>query len=436
VLTPAGLIDPLLDYFVFSSDTRSVSWMNQVAYAVRLFLGYLLANTHEHNSIDLFENFAHALSKGTFDLRSRLDPSDLCWVPRSAEQRRKIIIQLSEFFEWLGKRRPAAAEVNPRYALGTFDRKIAETAYQYRRNNAFLGHTWEPHLTPEETGYYVRPPRMPAVALSESPRFPDNRFEEFIDKGFRVGDRPDYRGRLITLLLHGAGFRESEPHHLFISDVFENPVCPGQAGVVIHHPSLSTAPSDWKDKRGLTRNGTRLDYLAQEYGLPPRSKMLGHRRAGWKGGLHDSAFYKVAYWFEPKWGEMFWEYWDLYTQQVACVPNRDHPFAFINLYREPVGGMYTRKQYNEAHARACERIGLTVSKALGSTPHGHRHAYAQRLRLAGFSPKLIQRYMHHISIHSQGVYTGVYTREMMAELALGQQRLHDKYHGTKSDSER
>ena len=103
--------------------------------------------------------------------------------------------------------------------------------------------------------------------------------------------------------------------------------------------------------------------------------------------MHDQAYYKQAYWFVPEYGEWFLQLWHRYLEQVARI-DRNHPFAFINLIRQPVGAMYTLTQYNKAHAAACERIGLTVGKALGTTPHGHRHAYGLRLRTAGVEKRI------------------------------------------------
>ena len=148
--------------------------------------------------------------------------------------------------------------------------------------------------------------------------------------------------------------------------------------------------------------------------------------AGWKGGTHDGPYYKQAYWFLPEYGEWFLQLWRRYLEQVARV-ERDHPYAFINLSREPVGAVYTLTQYNKAHAAACERIGLTVGKALGTTPHGHRHAYGRRLRNAGIDKPLIRRFMHHASEESQQVYTQATTREAIAALEAAAQRLRAQH---------
>lgn len=431
LLTPAGVLEPLLDYCLYRSHDRSLAWMSKVTRSVRMFLEYLESNPSERDTYQLFQNFAQRLYTGTFDRSTGLDPSGLCWTPRSPQDASHIITHLTDFFDWLGEMRPEAGKVNPRYAGGAFDRQTDEAAYQFRRNKAFLGHTWAANSSPAETGHRVRGRRLPKVEKGEPPAFPEERFEELLAKGFRVAERQDYRGMLITLLLHGAGFRESEPFHLYISDVFPDPANPRQAKVLIHHPSYSAAPVDWRDERGKPRKGNRAVYLTQQFGLVPRTEVMDRRHAGWKGGMHDAAYRKQAYWFLPEYGEWFLQLWHRYLEQVARV-ERDHPFAFINLNREPLGAMYTLTQYNKAHAAACERIGLSVGKALGTTPHGHRHAYGRRLRSAGVDKPDIRRFMHHASEESQEVYTQATTREALAALEAAAQRLRDRQAGTPS----
>ncbi|MCO7594679.1 MULTISPECIES: gamma-mobile-trio recombinase GmtY [Pseudomonas] len=422
LLTPKGVLETLLDYCLSRSHDRSLAWMRKVTRSVRMFLEYLQTNPVEHDTYLLFQNFAQRLYTGTFDRETRLDPSGLCWPPRSPQDASHIITHLTDFFDWLGKTRPEAAKLNPRYAGSAFDRQTDEAAYVYRRSQAFLGHTWAENASPAETSHRVRGRRLPKIEKGEPPAFPDERFEELLVKGFCTAGRYDYRGMLITLLLHGAGFRESEPFHLYVSDVFPDPANSRQAKVLIHHPTDGAAPTDWHDKRGRPRKGNRAEYLAHQFGLAPRTDLMDRRHAGWKGGIHDAAYYKQAYWFVPEYGEWYLQLWLRYLEQVARI-ERDHPFAFINLSREPVGAMYTITQYNKAHAAACERIGLTVSKALGTTPHGHRHAYGRRLRSAGVDKEFIRRCMHHASLESQEVYTQASIGEAMAALEVAAQRL-------------
>lgn len=426
LLTPAGVLGPLLDYCLHRSHDRSLAWMSKVARSVRMFLEYLQTNPAERDTYRLFQNFAQRLYTGTFDRETGLDPSGLCWTPRSPQDASHIVTHLTDFFDWLGEMRPEAAHVNPRYAGDAFDRQTDEVAYQHRRSRAFLGHTWAVNATHAESGHRVRGRRPPRVEKGEPPAFPEERFEELLVKGFCAAGRYDYRGMLVTLLLHGAGFRESEPFHLYIADVFPDPINPCQAKVLIHHPIYGAAPADWCDERGRPRKANRAEYLAHRFGLAPRTEMMNSRHVGWKGGTHDGPYYKQAYWFMPEYGEWFLSIWRCYLEQVARV-ERNHPFAFINLSREPIGAMYALAQYNKAHAAACERIGLTVSKELGTTPHGHRHSYGRRLRRASVDKALIRRFMHHASLESQEVYTQLSSREALAALDAAAQRLRDKH---------
>lgn len=433
LLTSVGVLEPLLDYFLLHSHDRSLSWKRDVCRSVRLFLEYLQTNPAERDTYHLFQNFAQRLYTGTFDRDTGLDPSGLCWAPRPPDVASHIITYLSDFFDWLAEMRPEAAKLNPRYAGGAFDRHIDEAAYQYRRSKAFLGHTWATNSSSSETGHHVRSQRLPKTEEGEPPSFPEERFEELLVKGFHTAGRQDYRGMLITLLLHGAGFRESEPFHLFVQDVIPDPVNSQQALVRIHHPSHGAAPTDWRDDRSQAHKGNRAKYLALLFGLAPRTKLMDSRHAGWKGGMHDGPYYKQAHWFLPEYGEWFLQLWRSYLQQVARI-DRDHPFAFINLCREPIGGMYCLGQYNKAHAAACERIGLTVGKALGTTPHGHRHAYGRRLKNGAIDKALIRRFMHHASMESQEVYTQANTREMRAALEAATQKLRTTHAWTPSTS--
>lgn len=425
LLTPVGVLEPLLDYCLYRSHDRSLAWMSKVARSVRMFLEYLQSNPDERDTYRLFQNFAQRLYTGTSDRATGLDPSGLCWAPRSPQDASHIVTHLTNFFDWLGEIRPEAAHVNPRYMGGAFDRQTDEAAYQFRRSKAFLGHNWAANASPSAIGHRIRGQRLPKVEKGDPPAFPENRFEELLTKGFNAAGRQDYRGMLITLLLHGAGFRESEPFHLYISDVFPDPANPRQAKVLIHHPSHGGAPADWRDETGKLRKGNRADYLTQQFGFVPRTELMDRRHAGWKGGMHDAPYYKQAYWFLPEYGEWFLQLWHRYLNQVVRI-ERDHPFAFINLRREPMGAMYTLTQYNKAHAAACERIGLTVGKALGTTPHGHRHAYGRRLKSAGVDKPLIRRFMHHASEESQQVYTQATNREAIAALETAAQRLRGR----------
>lgn len=418
ILTPAGPLQPLVDYCVSRHD-RSLSWMRKLVSAVGLFLDYLEANPDEPEHWRLFRNFAQRLYTGSFDLETGLDPSGLCWQPLPRSTAGYIVVQISEFFEWLGEVSPSAAKLNPRYQGGVYDQRIDQAAYLYRRNKAFLGHTWEMNPKKEEGGRLTRTKRSPKVSKRQPPEFPADRFQELLLKGFMVGGKHDYRGMLITLLMHGAGFRVSEPFHLYVADVAPNPLDPTSALVHIHHPSLGTAPDNWRNPKG--KESTRQVYLAAKWAMQPRTESVSNG-VGWKNPLLDGKHYMRASWFDPVYGKWFLQLWERYMRQVAAI-DRNHPFAFVNLHRDPVGGMYTLDSFKKAHKAAVLRIGLPYGKLYGTTEHGHRHSYAQRLRRGGVEALMIQKFMHHCSIESQETYTRPTLTEGTDALAAAAQRM-------------
>lgn len=427
LITPAGIVEPLLDYFLARVHDRSIQWMLGVARAVRLFLEYLSTNPAERDNYRLFLNFGQRLYTGTYERHTGLDPSGLGWSPMTQGRAQKTVTALNDFFEHLSLTRPAAALFNPKYGGSAYDRMVDEAAYQYRRDKAFLGHTWATSLDAQggSPGRLFRSVRRVSTEASEPLAFPEGHFERLITEGFRVGDRYDYRNILITILLHCGGFRESEPFHLYVSDVMPDPLNKKSALVLIHHPSEGSAPGDWYDEQGRKRKGNRRAYLHERWGLKPRNEVLGYYHAGWKGGSHEQdlgSVYFRTYWFEPWWGEFFLAVWYKYLGEISLFERR-HPFALVNTERQPQGQMYALSQFNKAHARAVRRIGLEVSKEAGTTPHGHRHAYGQRLKKAGVTPELLRRFMHHSSVSSQEAYTMPSLATALTELNAAAQRL-------------
>ncbi|NVL45543.1 site-specific integrase, partial [Pseudomonas syringae pv. actinidiae] len=193
LLTPTGVLESLLDYYLYRSHDRSLAWMAKVARSVGMFLEYLQTNPAERDTYQLFQNFAQRLYTGTFDRETGLDPSGLCWARRSPQDASHIMTHLTDFFDWLSEMYREAPKLNPQYAGGAFDRQAVEAAYQYRRSKAFLGHSWAANASPTETGHRVRSRRLPKVERGEPPAFPEERFEELLMKGFRSAGRFDYR---------------------------------------------------------------------------------------------------------------------------------------------------------------------------------------------------------------------------------------------------
>ncbi len=420
LLTPGGLLTPLLDYFVEKVWSRSPSWMDKVLRSTQLFCYYINANPLQRDTRALFAGFASALLAGTFDIETGDDPSDLCWTPRSGTDRDGVITDLTLFFDWMGQTNPVAAEINPLVPADAYEQRWNSAARTYRRERALLGHLWS-NPGGDKLKRQHGKAREPRPSGSDPAAFPEDRFVDLVTDGFRVGKRVDHRSICITLLMHGAGFRVSEPFHLYVHDVVSDPVNAKAALVTIHHPSAGYAPGGWRDPSAGCR-GLRRAYLATQYGLKPRDELGDSRHAGWKGGHYDADNYKMAHWFAPWYGELFLYHWYRYMEQLVHV-KRDHPFLFVNMTRGEAGSILKLDNFNKLHAAACRRIGLQPLKDLGTTPHGHRHAYGQRARAAGLETKIIQIMLHHTSEVSQKVYTDPGAAEVTRTLAEAHERL-------------
>lgn len=422
LLTPHGAVRSLIDYCL--SRRRSLSWQTKLLRANKLFLEYLEVNAIAgEEEWRLFRNFGNALRHGTIDPATHEDPSGLYWQGIDVLDANFMLSQLSDFFDWMGHdESPRATKFNPYYTGNAYDHRIDQLAYKYRRSKAFLGHAWSPQPRDDKTRL-IRGERLPKVYPKRPPMFPEDRFEELLFKGFTVAGKPDYRGMLITLLLFGGGLRVSEPFHAYMADVQPHWNDPSVAFVAVHHPSLGYAPNHWRNHRG--QRGSRQEYLASEFGLRPRHELLTKLKAGWKHPALDDHWYMQVHWFPETYGQWFMRIWLRYMEQVALIP-RNHPFAWINVSAEPVGGIYTISHYLKALQRAVERIGLVFGKDYGTTAHGLRHAYAQRARHGGINPIIIQRIMHHCSPESQKVYTQPELHESMTAIRNATNVLREK----------
>jgi hypothetical protein len=434
LMTPAGHADVLLDYLIENWGIRSPDWMVKVTNSVRLFLDYLDACGEDLDGQMVFQNFRQRMLTGTVSAASGFDPTGLWWSARPPKQTNRVIRRLTDFFNWWAKKNPGKSNPAAVWRGSKYDRRLAQAAYTYRRNEAFLGHTWslaqERSRKPEGAASARKWYQEPAVERRNPASFPEDRILDLVLRGFRVGKRINFRDALITLLLNGAGFRASEPFHLYMWDIAEDPMHKGQALVLIHHPSWGNSPADpkWVDASGRRRQGKRVEYLAERFGLAPRDWGLSKKAAGWKGGMHEAQFggyYKQAYWFVPEFGELFWQLWNQYAEQVLRIDplERQHPYAFMNILGEPVGGIYQMGKFETSHAAAVRRIGLEPSRHLGTHIHGHRHAYGKRLRKAGVPKEMVRRFMHHTHIDSQDVYTQADYAECLDHLGAAVKRL-------------
>jgi len=414
LLTNEGPLQPLVDYLLWRRHDRSLAWMRKVVQDVVLLLTYMKLNAgHYRDPEGLFHGFIQRLYSGTVGADG-IDPSGLYWRPHNHRVIGNMLTRLTDFSNWVADRQ-GTTTLNPVRTASSYDELVAIAASTARRNRAFLGHAWRSMSAGQaRVSRSTLARRPPKVSVSDDAvAFPEKHFDDLLFHGFRrrrgegrddLGRRLNLRDCLITLLMHGAGFRLSECFHLWLDDVRPNPVDPTTAQVHIHHPSLGEAPNDWFDERSNPIKCNRATYLAGRYALRPRNEVMNKHYAGWKDPSLDGSYYMEAHWFQPELGRLFLNLWKLYLRELVHIP-RSHPYAFVVQERDTAGDMYCIDNYKQAHARAVRRIGLIPAKALGTTPHGHRHAYGRRLTRGSVSPLVKQKALHHKSVGSQVVYT-------------------------------
>jgi integrase len=413
ILTEYGELRPLVEYMLEHVHKKSASWMQKLAQAVGLLLDYMSTNQeHFDQPEDLFKAFVARLYTGTAN-NDGIDPGGLYWMGMNTPLIRQLTGQLSDFSDWIGEKQQTKP-LNPWREATKGEELLAWAAWEKRRKHSILSHAvnYDTAALQNKRARQTLVKKSPPVDRGAVKHFSDDRIEELLFKGFivpgnqnspRLEERLNLRGILITMLMDFGGLRESEPFHLYAHDVLPDPFHPERAYVRIFHPEEGLAPDDWRDARGKPIHCNRAAYLMGKYGMRPRnlySKTVG-MHAGWKGNVVEAnGKFMPIFWF-PQWtGELFQKLWVFYMAQRSRL-RCDHPFAFVTEKGDP----YAIKDFFEQHERAVERIGLIPAKMLGTSPHGHRHAYGQRLTDAEIDPLVRKKALHHKSLASQDVYT-------------------------------
>ena len=413
ILTENGPLMPLVEYMLERACNKSQSYKAKLVQAVGLLLDYTQANQHFFESPkELFQTFVQRLTSGTAGLDG-YDPSGLYWIGQSQSVANQTVQMLSSFSDWMADHL-GAKPLNPWREATRSEELLSWAAWHHRHSRAFLAHTMsrDAGALANSRARSALLQRTPVIDHSGVKVFPDDRFNDLLFKGFIVPgrqksqhleDRLNLRDILITMLMHFGGLRMSEPFHLYVHDILPDPLGSNRAMVRVYHPEQGAAPLDWLDARGNPVRCNRQAYLRGKYAMLPRTEYTNTSQlhAGWKGNLLDHKDrYMLVNWF-PTWaGELFWKLWYLYLPQRAMM-ECDHPYAFTTAKGLP----YSIDTFEQQHRRAVERIGLTVAKAMGTTPHAHRHAYGQRLKDAKVEPIFIKKALHHKSLESQAVYT-------------------------------
>lgn len=423
---------PLIEYFLDYGRSRSAGWQREVVRAVGLFIDFLTAN-REHfraqaDRPQMLAAFAEALVGGTIGLDGE-DPSGLYWEPKSTSRVTLMLNVLTTFSDWLVNKSDSTS-INP-WRQATMAEQITYwRRFDKRKASSLLSHTFGKDSAIERSQVArtiaVRRKSI-SSGISAAKSFPDKRIWDLINNGFSVQgkstfddvhERLNIRDMMITVLLHGGGLRESEPFHLYVSDIAIDPSNHKSALVRLYHPEQGKAPEDYIDPITVKHiNADREQYLRVKWKMEPRNLAVGRFHAGWKELklTNGRDKYALVHWFPSYWGEVFMTLFKLYITKLRsrhCA----HPFLFVSHKANVAGDPYTVDSFRQSHGKAVRRIGLEVRKELGTTPHGHRHAYAQALTDAKVSDDVIQAALHHKSPDSQKVYKEPSAEKMNAVL--------------------
>lgn len=408
LLTEQGILISLLR-FMAAYQRRSQQWRERLTFAVTLLIHFIHANQDAvQNPVKLLEAFSAALFEGTVNPLDHTDPSGLFWSPRRWDDASYLLNLINQYTDWLAKQEGNGGKpINHFRAASGYEERMNWCAYYNKKKRVFLNHLEEPADIVERMRKFrvVSGREQHKYDLEEAKRFPEEHIENLLDKGFvqrrRVHDKGvrdiDYKSKLIAFLLHWGGVRKSEALSLYLEDIYYDKKTK-ESIVRIYHPVSGRSP----DKRYVTRK----EYLAERFMLKPRTEYLISQRLhlGWKTPMLNDRdnYFKVQFYPPDKAVEftyLFKQY--LKCQRVKPQASADHPYLFTNSEGHPE----TLKNFQRLHKAAVNRVGLDHAKNLGTTEHGHRHAYGYRLAEMGFTEIDIQKAMHHKSSDSCRVYT-------------------------------
>jgi integrase len=415
VFTEFGVLSQFAQY-IYLNRNKSRSWQDASTLSIQLLLDYMEANRNVFDKPQhLFMEFSSTLFTGTIE--GGRDYSGLLWHARQPEDANKIIGHITRFTDWLSIiNENDGLKLNPWRQATRPEQRLNWAAYAHKRDNAFLSHLWR--AAPQTTqSRMVRSRGVTTSNLTPTKDFPEEKLDLLLSDGFRRRARDgrghvDLRNVLITLLMHYGGLRLSEALSLWNDDVtLEN----GEIIVRVYHPEIGRAP-DGKSNRAT--------YLQKRFCLLPRNRLvksIDPLFLGWKDSLITDESRKCfeVFFFPHEAGEAFARLWRDYhlKQRIKPKAGAEHPYAFTN----NEGRCYSHLMFRKSHKLAVARVGLEYGKFHGTTPHGHRHSYGQRMAAAQAPPLVIKTAMHHKSIESSKTYTEPKSsdlRRRMIELEL------------------
>lgn len=405
VVTSNGIFPAHINYLI-KNRKKSQSWLSKSSSSIVKLLDFAEATKGAYrNPRVMFEAFAEILPDGTID-ENENDLFGLYWEPISAEHANSIIEHITQFSDFLyEKTGDEKLLLNPSVEASKSERIMSLAAYHHKKNNSFLSHTWNDQAATEKAKsaklvkkYKTRSDRKEIKATKESVN------QDLILNGFwrykykrHDASFLNIKNVLITMLMHYAGLRISEPFHIFISDIKPDPTKSDRVTITIQDPEHGEAPEYWCNQPGNKHDNIKA-YLKKKYGLKPRTKIQGNLQAGYKtkGKKIKVEMFPTFQW---EWFTLALDYY--IKHQRKTNPLHPHPYLFTDEKGNPA----TIKQYRKAREKALIKLGYDPSKYSGNNPHGSRHAYGEKLTDLNVDRMIIKEAMHHKSINSQEAYT-------------------------------
>lgn len=426
LITDDGVFAPLVKWLLLSRNRhKSTTWQRTAVRSVGFLYDYCRQTRHFYDSTagntKVLSDYIDCLLRGT--IHNGTDPLGLYWPKQSWGVVDRMVQAITAFSDWCVTEFGTQA-ANP-WRLADWGERIAAFRSWDKRNKAsLLVHladrkaAWREAGSVRDVGVYNKPF---ITSRDRPPYFPFEHFDRLLEVGFKRPAVPDHapfysryhlRDMLIAILQGAGGLRESEPMHLYVDDIFEDK---GRAVVRVHHPQESS--TEYLDQvTGSIKLIKREEYLKM-LGMMPRNVASRSHRAGWKNPAikRDGAYlYFQVEWFPRVYGDVFLAIYKMYI--TYSRPKSPSPHLFLTEEGDTCGDPYSLSQYNKKLAAAIRRIGLMPSKTAGTTSHGLRHMYGQRLKNAGIGEKIRQRCMHHKSPLSTHVYTEPGYEEIQAAL--------------------
>lgn len=411
ILTETGVLISHLRYLAWHSN-KSQSWMERSCFSLMLLLRYMGTSHKITSGTQMLKSFTESLVTGTIDMSTMKDSLELYWRPRKVKDANDILFHITNYTDFLATQDEYQSNLlNPFRKATSYEERLNWCSYYHKQANVFLNHLSNRAAASKQNQLVRMVGRIQddKVDYEYATRFPESHIDRLIYLGFEKNGVIDYKSQAMTMLMNYGGLRKSEIFQLYTSDITIHPNHNKEALVRVYHPSFGDSP--------VSGYRNRKEFLLSTTNYKPRNTYLLSERlhAGWKDPLLTSkkGFFEVVF-NPPQKAADFLIVWANYLKHQRVEPplSNPHPFAFTN----STGSPETLKNFQRLHKNAVERIGLQCSHKLGTTEHGHRHAYGFRSREAGLSQVEIQKAMHHKSPMSCLVYIKPTIDEVRKEL--------------------